>query len=135
MEILKTIVENKSVSDEISEILSSSDSKKIRSRKLKALRDNCNSELGKAQIEYYIEALRKEKHKILQRIVLALFSLPYLIFTLCRVWWYYHHNTNPFPETNYTVADLIQVIYLLTIIGIVLWGVRKAVSDINNRKR
>ena len=135
MEILKTIVENKSVSDEISEILSSSDSKKIRSRKLKALRDNCNSELGKAQIEYYIEALRKEKHKILQRIVLALFSLPYLIFTLCRVWWYYHPNTNHFPETNYTVADLIQVIYLLTIIGIVLWGVRKAVLGVKNRER
>ena len=134
MEILKIIIENESVSDEISEILSSSDSKKIRSRKLKALRDNCNSELGKAQIEYYIEAMRKERNKKVQRIVLALFSLSYLAFTLCRVWWYYHPESNPFPETNYTVSDLIQVIYLLTIIGIVLYGVRKAVSGVKKSR-
>ena len=135
MEILKTINEKKSISNNIADIMSSGDSKKKKSRRLEALRDNCKSNLGKAHIEYYIETLRKERRETLQRIVLALFSLSYLTFTLCRVWWYYHPDSNPFPETNYTAADLIQVIYLLTIIGIVLWGVRKAVSDINNRKR
>ena len=135
MEILQTINENESISNGIADILSPADSKKKKSHRLEALRDNCNSELGKAQIKYYIEALRKEKYKILQRIVLALFSLPYLIFMLCRVWWYYCPDNNPFPETNYTVSDLIQVIYLLIIIGIVLCGVRKAVSTVNNRKR
>ena len=135
MDILKTINEKKSISNNIADIMSSGDSKKKKSRRLEALRDNCKSNLGKAHIEYYIETLRKEQRKTLQRIVLALFSLSYFGFTLCRVWWYYHPDSNPFPETNYTAADLIQVIYLLTIIGIVLWGVRKAVSDINNRKR
>ena len=135
METLKTINENASVSIEISDIMSSADTKKKKARRLKALRDSCDSSAAKAHIEYYIESLRQERRETVRRIVLALFSLSYLAFTLCRVWWYYHPESNPFPETNYTAADLIQVIYLLTIIGIVLWGVRKAVSDINNRKR
>ena len=135
MDILKTINEKKSISNNIADIMSSGDSKKKKSRRLEALRDNCKSNLGKAHIEYYIETLRKERRETLQRIVLALFSLSYLTFTLCRVWWYYHPDSNPFPETNYTVSDLIQVIYLLTIIGIVLCGVRKAVSGIKNQNQ
>ena len=135
MEIFKTINENKSVSSEISEIIFCTDSKIIKSQRLKALRDNCKSPLARSYAEYYIEMLRKERRVTIKRIVLAFFSLSYLIFTLCRVWWYYHPESNPFPETNYTVSDLIQVIYLLTIIGIVLYGVRKAVSGVKNRER
>ena len=134
MEILKTIDENDSVSNDIHDIMSSADDKKKKSRRLKELRDNCDSELTKAHIKYYIEAMRKERNKKVQRIVLALFSLSYLAFTLCRVWWYYHPDSNPFPEPNYTVSDLIQVIYLLTIIGIVLYGVRKAVSGVKKSR-
>ena len=134
MDILKTINEKKSISNNIADIMSSGDSKKKKSRRLEALRDNCKSNLGKAHIEYYIETLRKERRETLQRIVLALFSLSYLTFTLCRVWWYYHPDSNPFPETNYTVSDLIQVIYLLTIIGIVLYGVRKVVSGVKKSR-
>ena len=133
MEILKTIVENKSVSDEISQIMSSSNSKKKKSRRLEALRENTDSKLANVHIGYYIDLLRKERRETLQSIVLTLFSLSYLAFTLCRVWWYYRPESNPFPETNYTVADLIQVIYLLTMIGIVLWGVSKAVSGIKKQ--
>ena len=125
MEFFEAIVENKFVSNEISEIMSSSGSKKKKSRRLEALRDNCNSSLAKAHIEYCIDLLRKEQHKMLQRIVLALFSLSYFGFTLCRVWWYYYPDSNPFPKTNYTVADLIQVIYLLIIATAVFWGIRK----------
>ena len=88
MDILKTINEKKSISNNIADIMSSGDSKKKKSRRLEALRDNCKSNLGKAHIEYYIETLRKERRETLQRIVLALFSLSYLTFTLCRVWWY-----------------------------------------------
>ena len=127
MEILKTIDENDSVSNDIHDIMSSADDKKKKSRSLEALLNNCNSELTKAHIKYYIEAMRKERNKKVQRIVLALFSLTYLAFTLCRVWWYHHPESNPFPETNYTVADVLQAVYLITIAGTVLWGVRKAV--------
>ena len=135
MEFLKTISENKSISNDIADIMSSDDSKKKKSRRLEALRDNYESSIARSQIEYYIEALQKERRETLQRIVLALFSLSYLTFTLCRVWWYYHPDNNPFPETNYTVADLIQVIYLLLIAVAVLWGVRKAVWNIKNGDR
>lgn len=135
MEILQMINENQSILNGIAEIMSSSDSKKEKSRRLQELRDNCDSELAKAHIEYYIEAMRKERNNTVQRIVLTLFSLSYLTFTLFRVWWYYHPDSSPFPETNYTVSDLIQVIYLLTIICVVLCGVRKAVSTVNKRKQ
>lgn len=135
MEILQMINENQSILNGIAEIMSSSDSKKEKSRRLQGLRDNCDSELAKAHIEYYIEAMRKERNNTVQRIVLTLFSLSYLTFTLFRVWWYYHPDSSPFPETNYTVSDLIQVIYLLTIICVVLCGVRKAVSTVNKRKQ
>ena len=135
METLKTINENASVSIEISDIMSSADTKKKKARRLKALRDSCDSSAAKAHIEYHIESLRQGQRETVRRIVLALFSLTYLAFTLCRVWWYHHPESNPFPETNYTVVDLIQVMYLLLIAAAVLWGVRKAVSDINNRKR
>ena len=134
METLKTINENASVSIEISDIMSSADTKKKKARRLKALRDSCDSSAAKAHIEYYIKALRQERRETVRRIVLALFSLTYLAFTLCRVWWYYHPDSNPFPETNYTVSDLIQVIYLLTIIGIVLYGVRKVVSGVKKSR-
>ena len=134
MKILQTINENESILNGISEIISSSDSKKKKARRLKELRDNCYSELANAHIEYYIDLLRKERRETLQSIVLTLFSLSYLAFTLCRVWWYYHPDSNPFPETNYTVSDLIQVIYLLTIIGIVLYGVRKSVSGVKKSR-
>lgn len=130
METLKTINENASVSIEISDIMSSADTKKKKARRLKALRDSCDSSAAKAHIEYYIESLRQKQRETVRRIVLALFSLTYLAFTLCRVWWYHHPESNPFPETNYAVADLIQVIYLLLIAATVLWGVRKAVFDL-----
>ena len=127
METLKTINENASVSIEISDIMSSADTKKKKARRLKALRDSCDSSAAKAHIEYYIESLRQERRETVRRIVLALFSLTYLAFTLCRVWWYHHPESNPFPETNYTVADVLQAVYLITIAGAVLWGVRKVV--------
>ena len=127
METLKTINENASVSIEISDIMSSADTKKKKARRLKALRDSCDSSAAKAHIEYYIESLRQKQRETVRRIVLALFSLTYLAFTLCRVWWYHHPESNPFPETNYTVADVLQAVYLITIAGAVLWGVRKAV--------
>ena len=127
MEILKNINENASVSIEISDIMSSADTKKKKSRRLKALRDSCDSSAAKAHIEYYIESLRQKQRETVRRIVLALFSLTYLAFTLCRVWWYHHPESNPFPETNYTVADVLQAVYLITIAGAVLWGVRKVV--------
>ena len=127
METLKTINENASVSIEISDIMSSADTKKKKARRLKALRDSCDCSAAKAHIEYYIESLRQERRETVRRIVLALFSLTYLAFTLCRVWWYHHPESNPFPETNYTVADVLQAVYLITIAGAVLWGVREAV--------
>lgn len=127
METLKTINENASVSIEISDIMSSADTKKKKARRLKALRDSCDSSVAKAHIEYYIESLRQKQRETVRRIVLALFSLTYLAFTLCRVWWYHHPESNPFPETNYTVADVLQTVYLITIAGAVLWGVRKVV--------
>ena len=127
METLKTINENASVSIEISDIMSSADTKKKKARRLKTLRDSCDSSAAKAHIEYYIESLRQERRETVRRIVLALFSLTYLAFTLCRVWWYHHPESNPFPETNYTVADVLQAVYLITIAGAVLWGVREAV--------
>ena len=127
METLKTINENASVSIEISDIMSSADTKKKKARRLKALRDSCDSSAAKAHIEYYIESLRQERRETVRRIVLALFSLTYLAFTLCRVWWYHHPESNPYPETNYTVADVLQAVYLITIAGAVLWGVREAV--------
>ena len=127
METLKTINENASVSIEISDIMSSADTKKKKARRLKALRDSCDSSAAKAHIEYYIESLRQKQRETVRRIVLALFSLTYLAFTLCRVWWYHHPESNPFPETNYTVADVLQAVYLITIAGAVLWGVRKVV--------
>ena len=127
MEILENISENASVSIEISDIMSSADTKKKKARRLKALRDSCDSSAAKAHIEYYIESLRQKQRETVRRIVLALFSLTYLAFTLCRVWWYHHPESNPFPETNYTVADVLQAVYLITIAGAVLWGVRKVV--------
>ena len=127
MGILENIIENASVSNEISDIMSSADTKKKKARRLKALRDSCDSSAAKAHIEYYIESLRQKQRETVRRIVLALFSLTYLAFTLCRVWWYHHPESNPFPETNYTVADVLQAVYLITIAGAVLWGVRKAV--------
>ena len=127
METLKTINENASVSIEISDIMSSADTKKKKARRLKALRDSCDSSAAKGHIEYYIKALRQKQRETVRRIVFALFSLTYLAFTLCRVWWYHHPESNPFPETNYTVVDLIQVMYLLLIAAAVLRGVRKAV--------
>ena len=127
METLKTINENASVSIEISDIMSSADTKKKKARRLKALRDSCDSSAAKAHIEYYIESLRQKQRETVRRIMLALFSLTYLAFTLCRVWWYHHPESNPFPETNYTVADVLQAVYLITIAGAVLWGVRKVV--------
>ena len=110
--------------------MSSGDSKKKKSRRLKALRDSCDSSAAKAHIEYYIESLRQKQRETDRRIVLALFSLTYLAFTLCRVWWYHHPESNPFPETNYTVADVLQAVYLITIAGAVLWGVRKVAFDL-----
>lgn len=133
MDILKIIDENESVSNEISEILSGSDSKKIKVRRLKTLRDNCEFPLAKAHAEYCIELLRKEQTAKLKRIILSLFLLSYLIFTLCRVWWYYSPESNPFPNTNYTVSDLIMAMYVLTIVNGILWGIRKAVLGIKNR--
>lgn len=130
MEILDNINENASVSIEISDIMSSADTKKKKARRLKALRDSCDSSAAKAHIEYYIESLRQKQRETVRRIVLALFSLTYLAFTLCRVWWYHHPESNPFPETNYTVADVLQAVYLITIAGAVLWGVRKVVFDL-----
>ena len=130
METLKTINENASVSIEISDIMSSADTKKKKARRLKALRDSCDSSAAKAHIEYDIESLRQERRETVRRIVLALFSLTYLAFTLCRVWWYHHPESNPYPETNYTVVDLIQVMYLLLIAAAVLWGVAKAFFDL-----
>ena len=130
MEILENISENASVSIEISDIMSSADTKKKKARRLKALRDSCDSSAAKAHIEYYIESLRQKQRETVRRIVLALFSLTYLAFTLCRVWWYHHPESNPFPETNYTIADVLQAVYLITIAGAVLWGVRKAVFDL-----
>ena len=127
MEILENISENASVSIEISDIMSSADTKKKKARRLKALRDSCDSSAAKAHIEYYIESLRQKQRETVRRIVLALFSLTYLAFTLCRVWWYHHPESNPFPETNYTIADVLQAVYLITIAGAVLWGVRKVV--------
>ena len=127
METLKTINKNASVSIEISDIMSSADTKKKKARRLKALRDSCDSSVAKAHIEYYIESLRQKQRETVRRIVLALFSLTYLAFTLCRVWWYHHPESNPFPETNYTVVDVLQAVYLITIAGAVLWGVRKVV--------
>ena len=127
MEILENISENASVSIEISDIMSSADTKKKKARRLKALRDSCDSSAAKAHIEYYIESLRQKQRETIRRIVLALFSLTYLAFTLCRVWWYHHPESNPFPETNYTVVDVLQAVYLITIAGAVLWGVRKVV--------
>ena len=135
MKILQTINENESILNGISEIMSSTDSKKKKARRLKELRDNCYSELANAHIEYYIEAMRKERNKKVQRIVLALFSLTYLAFTLCRVWWYHHPESNHFPETNYTVADVLQAVYLITIAGAVLWGVRKVVFYLFKKKK
>ena len=130
MEILENINENASVSNEISDIMSSADTKKKKARRLKALRDSCDSSAAKAHIEYYIESLRQKQRETVRRIVLALFSLTYLAFTLCRVWWYHHPESNPFPETNYTVADVLQAVYLITIAGAVLWGVRKVVFNL-----
>ena len=127
METLKTINENASVSIEISDIMSSADTKKKKARRLKALRDSCDSSAAKGHIEYYIKALRQKQRETVRRIVFALFSLTYLAFTLCRVWWYHRPESNPFPETNYTVADVLQAVYLITIAGAVLWGVRKVV--------
>ena len=130
METLKTINENASVSIEISDIMSSADTKKKKARRLKALRDSCDSSAAKAHIEYYIESLRQKQRETVRRIVLALFSLTYLAFTLCRVWWYHHPESNPFPETNYTVVDVLQAVYLITIAGAVLWDVMRAVFDL-----
>ncbi len=130
MEILENINENASVSNEISDIMSSADTKKKKARRLKALRDSCDSSAAKAHIEYYIESLRQKQRETVRRIVLALFSLTYLAFTLCRVWWYHHPESNPFPETNYTVVDVLQAVYLITIAGAVLWGVRKVAFDL-----
>ena len=86
MEILENVNENASVSIEISDIMSSADTKKKKARRLKALRDSCDSSAAKAHIEYYIESLRQKQRETVRRIVLALFSLSYLLFTLCRVW-------------------------------------------------
>lgn len=133
MDILKIIDENRSVSSEISEIMNGTESKKIKTQRLRALWDNCEAPLAKTKADYYIEKIRKKQHEKLQRIILAVISLPYLIFTLCRVWWYCRPESNPFPKTNYTVVDLINVMYLLTIICAVLWGVKKAVYSIKNK--
>ena len=130
MEILENISENASVSIEISDIMSSADTKKKKARRLKALRDSCDSSAAKAHIEYHIESLRQGQRETVRRIVLALFSLTYLAFTRCRVWWYHHPESNPFPETNYTVADVLQAVYLITIAGAVLCGVGKVVFDL-----
>ncbi len=135
METLKTICENESVSSEISEIISCTDSKRTKARRLKTLRDSCKSPLARSHAEYYIEALRKEQRKSIKRTVLALFSLSYLIFTLCRVWWYYRPEHNPFPETNNTVVDLRMAIYFVTIVATVLLGVRKAVLSVKAKNK
>ena len=69
MDILKTINEKKSISNNIADIMSSGDSKKKKSRRLEALRDNCKSNLGKAHIEYYVtakhsyEPQKKQSHR------------------------------------------------------------------------
>ena len=135
MDIFKIIDENESLSNELAEILSGSDSKKTKVRRLKTLRDNCEFPLAKAHAEYCIELLRKEQTAKLKHVFLLFFFLSYLIFTLCRVWWYYFPENNSFPKTNYTVSDLLTAMYALTIFSGILWGIRKAVLGIKSKNQ
>ena len=135
MAVLTTICENRYASGAISQIMSEQCGKITKIRKLKVLRNTCQSPLARSQAEYYIEVLCHERRETIKNAILVLFSLSYLIFTLCRVFWYYHPEKNPLPETNYTIVDLIRLVYLLPIICAVLWGVRKVFFCRKNRNR
>ena len=122
---LKSIEENTRLSAEITEILSSKDGSGTKLRRLKALRGESAYPLSRSHAGYYINKLRKKRAETAKRVTLAAFSAAYFVFTLLRVWWYYRPQRNPFPKTDYTVSDLIVLLYILPAAALAVWGVKK----------
>ena len=77
MKILKTIDENESMSNEISDIMSSADSRKKKARRLKALRDNCESSLARSHMNTILKYCEKNAEKLYSALCLRCF--------LCRI--------------------------------------------------
>lgn len=122
---LSSFEENKTVTDKISDILSGRKAPKNKARSLKELRANAVSPLARQHIEYYIERINKQRRDLVKKAVLAVCSAAYLLFTLCRIYWYYKPNQNPFTDTAFTISDLIVLLYIALIIAAVVYIIKE----------
>lgn len=123
--------ENEKLSAEIRKIISENDSDNIKIHKLKSLKADINTPLAQSHIDYYIKKLYKTMRDRFSCLMCAVVAMSYLLFTLCRVFWYYHPEENPLPETNNTISDLIVILYLMPVIIIAIFIIKKVIQKIN----
>lgn len=127
---LYSFEENEKLYAEIEKILSEGNST-TKLRRLKSLKMYVNTPLAQSHIDYYIKKLRKTMRDRFARLVCTVISTLYLLFTLYRVYLYYHPEKNPFPETNNTVSDVIMMFYLLPVFFIAYFIIKKALQKLN----
>ncbi|MEE3451175.1 MAG: hypothetical protein VZR27_10890 [Acutalibacteraceae bacterium] len=127
MDLLNTINENAQISINIKEVISNEESITKKIRKLKKLCRNSKSPLAKAKADYYIEVLQKKQIEKIKKAVICFFSILYLIFNLCRIWWYYYPESNPLKESslNIDIVDFIKLMFLFPIIAALYYGIKK----------
>lgn len=117
--------ENERLNGEIEAILAENISLSAKKLRLKALRKTVREPISKSHVEYYLNKLSQKRHSMVQHFIGAVVTAVYFLFTLMRIFWYYNPGENPFPETNYTISDFIVFLYIIPIIIIIRYIVKR----------
>lgn len=126
---LNSYEENERITSEVELILWEKIPNFKKINRLAALRKKTAEPISRSHIDYYLKKLKSENRNKLFHLISKIIVLCYLIFTLLRVFWYYHPGENPLPETSFTISNFIVLLYVIPVIFIVNYIIRRIVRN------
>lgn len=118
--------ENEKVTVEIEKILADNTSELTKIKKLRNLKERVSAPISKHHIDYYLNKLIASIRNCLCRFICNVVVMAYLVFTVCRVFWFYYPSYNPFTSSlGITIIDLIVYLYVIPVIMIIYYLIRR----------
>ena len=127
--------ENEWVTAELAKIFSENISDFQKIRKLKVLKSEVSSVISRKHIEYYIKKINAAKHRRILNFLSMAVVTAYLIFTLFRVYWYFNPEYNPLAPSSVTITDLIVFLYVIPLVLVIRFIMRRLLEFIGKRKK
>lgn len=118
--------ENERLTEQIEEIMAEKIFDRAKRKRLKNLNPTVYAPISKQHISYYINKLNETRRNFILRFIAYSVVAVYLLFTLCRIFWYFNPECNPFSSwDSITISDMIVFLYLIPVVIIVYYILKR----------